>query len=79
MSAIYVYSREGCHLCDVLLTELRQLVDERLPIEVRDIDSNAAWHDAYFIRIPVVEFAGQEVCHYQLDRAAISAILAAQL
>ena len=79
MSTLYVYSRDGCHLCDVLLAELRELVDGRLPIEVRDIDSNPAWHDACFIRIPVVEFEGREVCHYQLDRAAISAILAAQL
>ena len=73
---VYVYSRRGCHLCDVLLEELLPLVRGRLDVEVRDIDSRADWKERFDVRIPVVEFAGEIVCQYRLDQAAIDAILA---
>ena len=73
---LYVYSRRGCHLCDVLVEELSPLVRGRLDIEVRDIDSRDDWQRRFNIRIPVVEFEGKVVCQYRLDRPAIEAILA---
>jgi hypothetical protein len=74
--ALYLYSRRGCHLCDVLLEELLPLVRGHLEVEVRDIDSRAEWKERFDVRIPVVEFEGEVVCQYRLDRAAVDAILA---
>lgn len=73
---LYVYSRRGCHLCDVLVEELLSLLRGRLNLEVRDIDSRDDWKQRFDVRIPVVEFGGEVVCQYRLDRPAIEAILA---
>ena len=78
MNSIDVYSRQGCHLCEVLIEELLPLVRGRLEVAVHDIDSCADWKQAYDVRVPVVEYQGRLICEYHLDREAISAILAAQ-
>jgi hypothetical protein len=72
---IYVYSRPGCHLCELLIEELMPLIEGRLELEVRDIDTRPEWKLRYGIRIPLVEYEGETVCQYHLDRAAIRAIL----
>jgi hypothetical protein len=60
----------------VLVEELLPLVRGRLDVEVRDIDSRGDWKQRYDVRIPVVEFEGDVVCQYRLDRPSIDAILA---
>lgn len=75
MPVIYVYSRQGCHLCDVLIDALRPLIDGKLELVVRDIDTQAEWHEQHFMDIPVVEFDGEIVCRHVLDPAAIQGIL----
>ena len=72
---IYVYSRPGCHLCELLIDELTPLIRGRLELEVRDIDTRPEWKLKYGIRIPVVEYQGETVCQHHLDDAAIRAIL----
>jgi hypothetical protein len=74
-SRIRVYSRPGCHLCELLIEELLPLIRGRLPLEVINIDGHPELTDDYGTRIPVVEFAGRDVCQYHLDTAAIRAIL----
>lgn len=73
---LYVYSRRGCHLCDVLVEALLPIVRGRLDVEVRDIDSRDDWRQRFDARVPVVEFDGEVVCQYRLDRQAIEAIVA---
>ena len=77
MAVIYVYSRRGCHLCEVLVDEMLPLLQGRIDVEVRDIDTNEDWQKAYDVRIPVVEFEGQVICQYHLDKTKIAAIVAA--
>lgn len=71
MPVLHVYSRRGCHLCDVLIEELLPLVRGIFAVEVHDIDSRPDWRVAYATRIPVVEYDGQPVCQCHLDRDAI--------
>lgn len=68
---IIVYSRRGCHLCEVLLAELEPMVRDRAQISVRDVDHDPAWRSTYGDRVPVVCVDGQEICQYQLDRRAL--------
>ncbi|RZV35229.1 MAG: glutaredoxin family protein [Chromatiales bacterium] len=75
MKSLQVYSREDCHLCEVLLEELKPLIEGRLELEVRDIDSNAEWHERWFADIPVVEYEDAVVCMHFLDHDAITGIL----
>lgn len=75
MGRIAVYSREGCHLCDVLIGQLAPMIEGRLRLEIRDIDTNPDWHRRFWMDIPVVEHAGEVICRHSLDPAAITGIL----
>jgi len=68
---VVVYSRRGCHLCELLLGELEPLVRGRANLSVRDIDDRPDWQSAYGERVPVVCCNGEEICQYKLDRAAV--------
>ncbi len=68
MPELLVYSRHGCHLCELLIEELLELVRGRANVRVLDIDSRANWRDAYDTRVPVVELDGHVLCEYTLDR-----------
>jgi len=75
MSMLQVYSRKGCHLCEVLLEGLLPMVRGTFEIEVLDIDTRPEWREKYGTRIPVVETDGRTICQYQLDREAIVGLL----
>jgi len=75
VDSLQVYSRKGCHLCEVLIEELLPLIEGRLELEVRDIDTNPEWHERYWEDIPVVEFLDEPVCMHFLDHDAITGIL----
>jgi predicted thioredoxin/glutaredoxin len=76
MAIIHYYSREGCHLCEVMLEELLPLIRGRADIEMRDIDTVVEWREKYDIRIPVIEYDGELVSAYPLDYDAIRVMLA---
>lgn len=75
MAAIHVYSRRGCHLCEVLIEELLELNRGRLAVEIRDIDTREDWREQFGTRIPVVKYDGDLICQYHLDRDALARIL----
>ncbi len=75
LPTLHVYSRQGCHLCEVLIEELLPLIRGYMELDVRDVDSLEEWRQAYDIRIPVVEFEDEFVCQYTLDRAALRRII----
>ena len=72
---ITVYSRAGCHLCELLVEALLPLVRGQLQVDVVDIESRPDWLETYATRIPVVEFDARVVCQYTLDEAAIRRLL----
>ena len=72
MQTLQVYSRQGCHLCEVLLEALVPMVRGTFEIEVLDIDTRPEWRDRYGMRIPVVELDGRTICKFHLDREAIA-------
>jgi hypothetical protein len=71
MPVFEVYSREGCHLCEILIEELLVLLHGRAEVQVHDIDSRADWRQEYDVRVPVVELDGSVLCEYSLDRARV--------
>ena len=75
MKTLDLYSRQGCHLCEILIEELLPLVSGRFEIAVHDIDSRADWKKKYDTRIPVLEYDGEPICQYHLDRNALTRIL----
>lgn len=77
MPEFVVYSRRGCHLCEVLIEELADIVTGRARITVRDVDTRDDWRQSFGLRVPVVLYEGRHVCDYTLDSDAIRALLAA--
>jgi hypothetical protein len=73
-----VYSREGCTLCEVMLTELAPLLGPAAAeVVVIDIAGNADLESKYGRRIPVLLADGEFVCSYRLDRERLETILQA--
>jgi len=70
-----IYSRQGCHLCEVMIEELLPLVRGRFEIVVHDIDTRDDWKREYGTRIPVLEYDGELICQYHLDRQALTRTL----
>ena len=75
---IEVFSRPGCHLCEIMLEELLPMVRDRYPVVVRNIDENTDWKRQFGLRIPVLHFNGKEVCHFHLDKDALIAQMSAE-
>ena len=75
MPELQVFSRRGCHLCEVLLEELLPLAQGRAEVVVCDIDTRDDWCAAYDTRVPIVIYDGEFICQYHLDRAALTRIL----
>ncbi len=72
-----LYSRPGCGLCEELETELARVpAAAGYPIDVIDVDSDAAARVRYGHKIPVLLFAGELVCHGRLDREELAKALA---
>ena len=76
MTVIDVYSRRGCHLCEILLEELIELTHGRADVVVHDVDTRADWIGEYGFDVPVVEYRGMRLCAHRLDAEAVLAALA---
>ena len=75
MKSLIIYSREGCHLCEIMIEESLPLVRGRLDLVVHDVDSRYEWFEKYDTRVPVMEYDGEVICQYHLDPEALTRIL----
>ncbi len=75
MREVIVYSRQGCHLCELMLEQVAPLCRGKADVVVRDVDTRVEWADAYGVEVPVLLLDGAEVCRYEFDRAAFVAAL----
>jgi glutaredoxin len=73
MHQVVLYSRPGCHLCDVAREAILSL-RERLGFEFEEIDIEAdeQLELEYGIRIPVVEVDGEEAFEITVDAARLA-------
>ncbi len=62
-----MYSREGCHLCDVMEDELRGLLaGSRVALQIIDVDTDLVLQDKFGEWVPVLTAGDLELCHYHL-------------
>jgi hypothetical protein len=76
LTDLVLYTRAGCHLCDEMragLAALRPALDFCLT-EV-EVGWDGVLAERYGSLLPVLECAGQEVCHYFLDEDRLRAII----
>jgi len=71
-----IYSRAGCHLCDVLRDDLLALTAGRdVTVSVVDVDDSDDLRRDYGAHVPVLTAAGEEICRYRLDARRVMAWL----
>jgi len=67
-TALVVYTREGCHLCDALVDELAQFCSKKpYTFSTIEISYNDHLELRYGSMVPVVTFEENIICHYFLD------------
>ena len=60
MHKVVLYTKDGCHLCERVLTELLKLTDaQSFEISIKDITTDSKLFDSYRNIIPVVEVDGK--------------------
>jgi hypothetical protein len=72
---IQVFSRQGCHLCELLIEEMLPLIQGHMELEICDIDTRDDWRQEFDTLVPVVKYDGAVICKYHLDREALAGIL----
>jgi glutaredoxin len=77
MSAVVLYGREGCCLCDDARAILERVRRRRpFTLEERDIDSDDVLLRTYLERIPVVTIDGVEAFELFVDESELERQLA---
>jgi glutaredoxin len=76
---VVLYSRSGCHLCDVA-RETLLVARERLGFDLRevDIEGDDDLELEYGIRIPVIEVDGEEAFEITVDPEELARLVAAE-
>ena len=73
-----LYGRSYCHLCEDMLAALMALAPELgFEVEVVDLDRYPELEARYGEWVPVLTHGDIQICHYHLDRARLTAHLAA--
>ncbi len=74
-----IYSRQGCHLCDVMKDELEAMaMSKKGTIKLVDIDNDPDLKKRFNNQIPVLFFDDVEICHYKLNKKNLLRFLAAE-
>lgn len=71
MTALTLYSRPGCHLCEEFLEALEPLIRGRASVAVSNIDTDPALVEAWGVRIPVLCDGETVVCEAFVDAQAV--------
>lgn len=76
VESFIVLSRSDCHLCDVLVDDLRRVTAGHIiKLTVVDVDSDPRLAARYGSRVPVLLADDEEVCHHRLDHERVAALL----
>ncbi|CAN5566390.1 MAG: glutaredoxin family protein [Actinomycetota bacterium] len=73
---VTLYTRAGCHLCEIALGVIERVAAGRAEVELVDIDSDPRLLERYTVRVPVVAVDGREIAEYEIDAAQLDAALA---
>ena len=72
MKKLVLYSRVGCHLCDVMKDQVEKYADRyAFTLDVVDIDEDEALRAEYDWDVPVLFVDGEKIAKYRLDEAML--------
>ena len=68
MVTVTVYSRHGCHLCEIAEQTINSLrIDLEFSVEVLYIDGNEELEKLYGTEVPVIHINGEHHDFYRVD------------
>jgi thiol-disulfide isomerase/thioredoxin len=74
-----LYSRPGCHLCDVMKDTIKSVAqDVPLTLEEVDISTDPALEGRYGLEIPVLMVDGKKVAKYRIGEEELMRLLRAR-
>ncbi|MPZ72662.1 MAG: hypothetical protein GEU74_05430 [Nitriliruptorales bacterium] len=68
---VTLYTRQGCHLCEVAEHVVREAAAGRAHVELVDIDTDPGLRDRFAVRVPVVAVDGVEVAEFEISPAVL--------
>ncbi len=76
MLNVTIYSKKGCHLCDIAKETLLK-VQQELPFSLSEIniEKDKTAFEKYKYLIPVIEIDGEKAFNYKVDENELKKIL----
>ena len=72
MKKLILYSRVGCHLCDVMKEQIDKYAGRyAFTLDVVDIDKDEKLRAEYDWDVPVLLVDGEKIAKYRLDEAML--------
>ncbi len=81
MTALTIYSRPGCHLCDEMKAVVERVAGSATPpatIDVIDISSDPDLESRYGLEIPVLMVNGKKAAKYRVSEEELARMLGAR-
>lgn len=76
LTELTLYIRQGCHLCDAFLAELRAYNIELFnSVRLVDVDESITDREAFGDKVPILFIRQTEVCRYFFDADRIKSCL----
>ena len=75
-TALVLYTREGCHLCEDMLAQLNEFSQSlNFTLSVIDIDETPALRQRYNDAVPLLLAGDREICRHFLDLKSLQAAI----
>jgi glutaredoxin len=68
MKKVTVYSRSGCHLCEIAIDRIKSTMDElKFELDIKLIDNNLKLQEEYGEQVPVILIEGKVHDYWRVD------------
>ena len=68
MKKVTVYSRSGCHLCEIAIDRIKSTMDElKFELDIKLIDNDVKLQEEYGEKVPVILIEGKVHDYWRVD------------
>jgi len=68
MKKVTVYSRSGCHLCEIAIDRIKSTMDElKFELDIKLIDNDVKLQEEYGEQVPVILIEGEVHDYWRVD------------
>jgi len=68
MKKVTVYSRSGCHLCEIAIDRIKSTMDElKFELDIKLIDNDVKLQEEYGEQVPVILIDGKVHDYWRVD------------